>query len=114
LFLLVACAGCVQAPSTAPETSFTFESARTPYSATICIARNARSLANVMAEERLLGDTGWEVIVHNGSDTLAVAEARSRPRGSIVLLRVTPVQRGNAARFAQQLMSDCQARMVER
>lgn len=112
LFFLVACVGCVQAPFTAPETSFTFESARTPYSAAICIARNARSLTNVMVEERLLGDTGWEVIVYNGSDTLAVGEARSRPTGSIVSLRVTPTQRGNPARFAQRLMSDCQARMV--
>ena len=39
-FVILATAGCAQAPER-ERTTYTFESGRTPYSAAICIARNA-------------------------------------------------------------------------
>jgi hypothetical protein len=56
--LLLGSAGCVHAPAgkIEPAKPFGFESGRTPYAAAICIARNAKNLRNVTAEERLLGE----------------------------------------------------------
>ena len=113
--LVFAGAGCGQLPPSTPAKPFTFESGRTPYAAAICIARNAKSLPNVTAEERLLGDSAWEVIVRESTrsaDTLAVAEAHDRGTGSAVALRVTSSQPGDPITFARRLMVDCQARMV--
>lgn len=111
---VLVCAGCVQPPPAPPPKPFAFESGRTPYSAAICIARNARNLANITAEERILGDSAWEVIVRAGAETLAMAEAHNRGTGSLVTLRVTRDYRGNPADFARRLLSDCQAQPVER
>lgn len=112
LLLVVLGAGCVQPPAVAPARTYTYESGRTPYSAAICIARNARKLANVAAEERLLGESAWEVVVRTGTDTLAIAEVRNRGAGSVVSIRPTASPRGDPGAFAQSLMADCQARLV--
>lgn len=113
---LLACAGCVQppAPPTPPAKPFLFESGRTPYSAAICIARNAAKLANIAAEERILGESAWEVVVRAGTVTVAVAEAHNRGAGSLVTLRVARAYRGDPAALAQRLLSDCQAQPVAR
>lgn len=112
--LALATAGCVQAPHVARE-PFMFESGRTPYSAAICISRNAKSLPDVTAEERLLGESAWEVVVRESTgaaSTLAVAEAHNRATGSLVSLRVMRSQRGEEAAFARRLLADCQATMI--
>lgn len=113
-FVILATAGCAQAPER-ERTTYTFESGRTPYSAAICIARNAKRMPNVTAEERLLGASAWEVIVRasgGSEETLAMAEARNRGTGSFVSLRVRSAPDGDPEAFAHSLMTDCQARMV--
>lgn len=113
-------AGCGHAPQDKADADrlFHFESGRTPYSAAICIARNARSgFRNIIAEERLLGDASWEVVIRareRTADTLAIAEAHNNGIGSIVSLRVTASFQGDHANFAGQLMADCQARRIAR
>jgi hypothetical protein len=118
-FLLLGGAGCVAVPDGKMEGAkpFSFESGRTPYAAAICIARNAKSLRSVTAEERLLGEASWEVVVRESgwaAGTLAVAEAHNTGSGSLVSVRVTDRQRGDHEGFARQLLADCQARMVAR
>lgn len=59
-------AGCAALPEdvTKDGARFDFVSANTPYSAAICIARNARAMASTISgEERLLGDSSTEVVV---------------------------------------------------
>ncbi|HEX6003782.1 MAG TPA: hypothetical protein VFZ14_07285 [Burkholderiales bacterium] len=110
-FVLLASAGCVQAPPATSTEPFTFESGRTPYSIAICIARNAKRLPGITAEERLLGVSGWEVVVREaaGSDALAVAEAANRGSGSALSLRVIQAPDRNPRAFAERLIADCQA-----
>jgi hypothetical protein len=117
--LLLAGSGCIQGPGGKMEAAkaFGFESGRTPYAAAICIARNAKALPNVTAEERLLGQASWEVVVRESgwaAGTLAVAEAHNTGSGSLVSVRVTDRQRGDHESFARHLLADCQARMVAR
>jgi hypothetical protein len=98
--LLLAGSGCIQGPG-----------------GKICIARNAKTLPNVTAEERLLGQASWEVVVRESgwaAGTLAVAEAHNTGSGSLVSVRVTDRQRGDHESFARHLLADCQARMVAR
>ncbi|MGQ0525632.1 MAG: hypothetical protein ACT4P8_18455 [Betaproteobacteria bacterium] len=106
--------GCAQAPPVDKVRPYSFETGRTPYSAAICIARNAKSMPGITAEERLQGDAGWEVLVRetSGSAGLAVADIQPRGSGSVVTIRSASVPRGDARSFAQRLMSDCQAEMV--
>jgi hypothetical protein len=114
--VLLASAGCVLAPPAPPAKPFIYESGRTPYSVAICIARNAKRLPGVTAEERLLGESGWEVVVREtgAGDALAVAEAANRGRGSAVSLRVIQAPDRNPRAFAERLMADCQAQRSER
>lgn len=118
--LILGIAGCVHAPEEKIDVDrlFNFESGRTPYSAAICIARNARSrFQNITAEERLLGDASWEVIVRAAgrtAGTLAVAQVHNNGIGSMVSVRLTTLFQGDHANFARQLMADCQARMIAR
>ena len=117
--LILGIAGCAHSPGGKVEGAkpFSFESGRTPYSAAICISRNAKSLPNITAEERLLGDASWEVVVRDSgwsAGTLAVAQAHNNGSGSIVSVRVTDLQRGDHQSFAHRLLADCQARMVAR
>jgi len=117
--LIVGIAGCAHSPDGKIDAAkaFSFESGRTPYSAAICIARNAKSLPDITAEERLLGDASWEVVVRQSgwtAGTLAVAQAHNNGIGSIVSVHVTDLQRGDHQSFARRLLADCQARLVAR
>lgn len=117
--LIVGIAGCAHSPGGKIDAAkaFSFESGRTPYSAAICIARNAKSLPDITAEERLLGDASWEVVVRRSgwtAGTLAVAQAHNNGIGSIVSVQVTDLQRGDHQSFARQLLADCQAQMIAR
>jgi hypothetical protein len=115
--VILGSAGCVRVPEGKIDAArpFSFESGRTPYSAAICIARNAKRLQNITVEEKLLGDAAWEVVVRDAgraAGTLAVAEAHGNGTGSLVSIRVTALQRGDHESFARRLMADCQARMI--
>jgi hypothetical protein len=117
--LIVGIAGCAHSPGGKIDAAkaFSFESGRTPYSAAICIARNAKSLPDITAEERLLGDASWEVVVRRSgwtAGTLAIAQAHNNGIGSIVSVQVTDLQRGDHQSFARQLLADCQAQMIAR
>ena len=108
--LMLGIAGCAQTPK--PEADdgerFNFSTARTPYTAAICIARNAKSRpGNVTAEERLLGETSMEVIVRSRGETLAVAQVHRDGQFSTVSIRVTASMRSDREGFARQLMADC-------
>lgn len=115
--LVVVGLGCAPAPTVEKVRPYTFETGRTPYSAAICIARNAKSLPGISAEERLEGDTAWEVVVRETSSNatvLAVALIQLRGNGSLVSIRVTAAPHGNQESFVRQLLADCQAQRVER
>lgn len=111
--LLLGIAGCAQTPQPAEPAvedgdRFSFKTARTPYSAAICIARNAKSRpGNLTAEERLLGETSMEVIVRSRGVTLAVAQVHRDGLFSTVSIRVTTSIRSDRDGFARQLMADC-------
>jgi hypothetical protein len=109
----LALAGCAQAPLER-HAPYTVETGRTPYSAAICIARNARSMSGMSAEERIQGDAAWEVVVRESrrSAHVAVADIQPRGAGSVVAIRVAEPPREGAAAFAQRLLSDCQAQAV--
>jgi hypothetical protein len=111
-------AGCGQVPPQREEGEglINFHSARTPYAAAICIARNAkRPPLNMAAEERISGKTSWEVVVRSASGaagTLAVAQVDPDGVGSRVSIRVTASVSGGRVSFAQQLMADCEGKLI--
>jgi hypothetical protein len=111
--LLLGISGCAQTPQPGEPAvedgaQFTFKTARTPYSAAICIARNAKGRpGNLTAEERLLEETSMEVIVRSRGDTLAVAQVRRDGQFSTVSIRVMTSVRSDREGFARQLMADC-------
>lgn len=108
--------GCAPMPTAEKAGPYAFESGRTPYSAAICIARNAKGMAGLTAEERLQGDAAWEVLVRQswrGAGTLAVADIQPRGSGSIVSIRFTSAQPDQPETFARRLMADCQAQMLQ-
>jgi outer membrane lipoprotein SlyB len=108
--LLLGISGCAQTPQPRVEDgeNFNFKTARTPYSAAICIARNAKGgPGNLTAEERLLEETSMEVIVRSRGDTLAVAQVRRDGQFSAVSIRVMASVRSDREGFARQLMADC-------
>jgi hypothetical protein len=105
--------GCVQTPEQVIDQrdSFNFTSAHGPYSAAICIGRNASARGGgVSAEERLLGESDMEVVVRNApgtrGDTLAVAQIRRGNPMSKVSVTVSRSVRDREA-FARQLMQGC-------
>jgi hypothetical protein len=105
--LAAACAPAPQRPS-GEEAPFAFRTARTPYAAAICIARNARADAELRAEERTVGRSSTEVLVRDrGGETLAVARVDNDGVFSRVALRVTAAARGDRAAFARRLMAGC-------
>lgn len=111
-FLMIGIAGCVYAPQEKAEGErFNFKTARTPYSAAICIARNANGRSgNISAEERLLGESSMEVIVRSlgwTGGTLAVAQVHRDGVFSTVSIWVTNLIRADRVSFARQLMGDC-------
>jgi hypothetical protein len=107
-------AGCAQTPEQAIDRGhrFNFTSALTPYSAAICISRNANARGGgVSGEERMLGEADMEVVVRDspgtGGDTLAVAQIRRGNPISSVTVSVTTSVRGDRQAFARQLMAGC-------
>jgi hypothetical protein len=114
LLIPLVLAGCVQTPEQAIDRGerFNFTSAHAPYSAAICIGRNANGRGGgVSAQERLLGESDMEVVVRDSpgtrGDTLAVAHIRRGNPLSTVSVWVTSSVRGNRQAFARQLMSGC-------
>ncbi|MGQ0751921.1 MAG: hypothetical protein ACT4PS_15430 [Betaproteobacteria bacterium] len=106
--------GCAPTPTVEKARPYTFESGRTPYSAAICIARNAKGMAGLTAEERLQGEVAWEVVVRQswrGAGALAVADIQPRGSGSIVSIRFT-ANPGEPESFVRRLMTDCQAQLL--
>lgn len=112
--LTLGIAGCVGVPEKPDEgTRFQYSIPQTPYTAAICIARNARNrLPNVAAEERLLGESSMEVVVRtlgNPGGALAVAQIHHERAGSTVSISilVTPLVRRDREAFARQLIAGC-------
>ena len=85
---------------------FTFQIARTPYSASMCISKNAKARSAV-AEERLLGDSGMEVVVRGSGSTLAFAQIQRAGTFSHVNVLVGNSVSGDRAAFARSLMAGC-------
>jgi len=111
---LLLAVGCAPTPKIEKVKPYAFESGRTPYSAAICIARNAKSMAGLTAEERLQGDVAWEVVIRQswrGAGALAVADIQPRGSGSTVSIRFTG-DPDEPESFARRLMADCQAQML--
>jgi len=111
LFAL-ALAGCAQAPERPPDQGdrFAFRTASTPYSAAICIGRNAKGRPGVAGEERTLGQSGMEVVVRSQSGsggTLAVAQILRDGIFSSVSILVTRLIGTDRAAFANALMAGC-------
>lgn len=105
--------GCAQTPEQAIEQGdrFNFTSAHAPYSAAICIGRNAKARGGgVSAQERLLGESDMEVVVRDSpgtrGDTLAVAQIRRGNPLSAITVSVNRSVRDRQG-FARQLMSGC-------
>lgn len=102
--------GCAPTPERAPDQGdrFTFRTAHTPYSAAICIARNARGRAGTTAEERTVGESSTEVIVRvRGGEALAVARVDNDGTFSNASILVTAAVRSDREAFARQLMQGC-------
>lgn len=106
--LLLQLPGCGIAPQRDVDKPIRFNSARTPYAAAICIARNARGGADgLQADERTLDASAWEVVVRARGTTLAVAEVRGEGVGSAVSIRVAESVSTGREDFARRLMSGC-------
>ncbi len=110
---LLAVAGCATSPEgvTREGAQFDFSVAQTPYSAAICIARNAKAMGNgIVGEERLLGESSTEVVVRPASgsrDTLATAQIHRDGVLSKVSVHVGSGVRSDAKGFANRLMAGC-------
>lgn len=85
---------------------FAFQIARTPYSAAMCIGKNAKA-RSAAAEERLLGDSGMEVVVRGSGSTLAVAQIQRAGTFSDVNVLVGKSVSGDRAAFARSLVTGC-------
>ena len=110
---LVVMAGCATSPEGALKDGARFEfiSAHTPYSAAICIARNAKAMGGgIVGEERLLGDSSTEVAVRTAGgsrDTLATAQIHREGLLSKVSVSVGRLVRSDPDAFAHKLMAGC-------
>ena len=111
---LLALAGCAQTPEQAIDQGdrFNFTSALTPYSAAICISRNANARGSgTSGQERMLGEVDMEVVVRDApgtqGNTLAVAQVRRGNPISSVTVSVATSVRGDRQVFARQLMAGC-------
>lgn len=105
-------AGCATAPEGLLDQGerFEFSTARTPYTAAICIARNANGMGGGIAgQERTLGDSSTEVVVRpsrGARDTIAIVQIHYVGPLSKVTVSVNRSQSGRAA-FAKRLMDGC-------
>ncbi len=102
---LAGCPAPLERPE-APPAQFAYRVAATPYTAAICIARNARS-RGAAAEERTHGDSGMEVVVRGSGGLLATARILRDGSFSNVSLAVTPLAPGDPGGFARGLMTSC-------
>jgi len=111
-WVLMIAGGCATSPEgiVRDGVKFDFESAHTPYAASICIARNARGMGGgIVGEERLLGDSSTEVAVRPSAgsrDTLATAQIH---RNGVLSRATVFVGKGvrDAKSFAGKLMAGC-------
>lgn len=108
---VVVLGGCAPAPERPVDQGeqFSFRAPLTPYSAAICIARNAKA-RGVGGEERTFGESGMEVVVRalSGSGgTLAVARILRDGTFSNVTILVTRLVSSDRGGFAHSLMSGC-------
>jgi hypothetical protein len=104
----LALAGCpapLERPE-APAPQFAYRIAATPYTAAICIARNARARGNA-AEERTYGESGMEVVVRGTAGPLASARILRDGSFSNVSVTVTTSGPGDRAAFSQALLAGC-------
>ena len=101
--------GCAPAPERPldPGDRFAFQVARTPYSAAMCISKNARARPGAAAEERTLGESGMEVVVRGSGVTLAVAQIQRAGTLSDVSVVVGGAVSGDRSAFARSLVSGC-------
>lgn len=111
LMILSVIAGCATSPDGVLKDGAPFEyrSARTPYAAAICIARNANTMG-AAGQERLLGEASTEVVVRpssGSSDTWAMAQIHRDGLFSKVLVRVDRAVRGDIKAFANKLTEGC-------
>jgi starvation-inducible outer membrane lipoprotein len=105
-------AGCATSPEgvVSDGAKFDYNSAHTPYAASICIARNAKAMGGgIVGEERLLGEASTEVAVRPSSgsrNTLATAQIHRD--GALSKVSVF-VGRGvsDAKAFVSKLMAGC-------
>ncbi len=112
LCALLAVGGCATSPEGVVQdgTKFEFDSAHTPYAASICIARNAKAMGGgIVGEERLLGESSTEVAVRPSAgsrDTLATAQIH---RAGALSKATVFVGKGvrDAQGFARRLMTGC-------
>lgn len=111
--VLLALAACATTPEGVVKEGapFDFTSAHTPYSAAICIARNARAMGGgITGEERLLGDSSTEVVVRPASgsrDTLATVQIHRDGVLSKVAVWVGRSLRSDSRGFAHKLVAGC-------
>lgn len=110
---LLAIAGCATSPEGVVKDGarFDFSSPNTPYSAAICIARNARAMGGgIVGEERTLGEASTEVAVRPSAgsrDTLATAQIHREGVMSKASVFVGSGVRSNPKDFATRLMAGC-------
>jgi hypothetical protein len=106
--LTLALAGCA-APEQVPDSGeqFAFRVARTPYSAAMCIGRNAKTRPGAAGEERTLGESGMEVVVRGSGGVLAVAKILRDGTFSSVNILVTKRIGSDRSGFARALVAGC-------
>ena len=112
-FVALVIAGCAapqpQQPRFPDREPFLYHITLTPYSAAICIARNARGLPLTTAEERTLGESSTEVVVRDRlGGVMAVARVdRTGPSSSDVRIRVSERVQEDNATFTRKLLTSC-------
>ena len=105
-------AGCATSPEGLLDqgNNFSFDTLRTPYTASICIARNANAMGGgVHGQERTLRESETEVVVRpsrGSSDTIAIVQIKYVGPHSTAVVSVNSSQ-SNRAALAKRLMGDC-------
>ncbi len=105
-------AGCATSPEGLLDRGdrFDFDILRTPYTAAICIARNANAMGGgIHGEERTLGQSSTEVVVRpsrGAGDTIAIVQINYAGPHSKASVSVNRSQSDRAG-FAKRLMAGC-------
>ena len=109
LLSVLTLAGCVERPERPVDAGeqFAFKVARTPYAAAICIGRNAKARPGAAAEERMLGESGMEVIVRSSDAVLADVKILRDGTFSSVNIVVTKQAGSDRGGFARALVAGC-------